>query len=57
MSQHSFGRAISRKAEGQWGGKADSTAAARVVKKIKPSPQLSVFTNVNVDLLFFFFFF
>lgn len=23
-----------------------------VVKKIKPSPQLSVFTNVNVDLLF-----
>lgn len=34
------------------GGEADSTAAGAVIKKIKPSPQLSVFTNVNVDLLF-----
>lgn len=47
-----FGESYFQEGRGPVGGKADSTAAGRVVKKIKPSPQLSVFTNVNVDLLF-----
>lgn len=42
VSQH-FGDSDFQEGSGPAGGKADCTAAGMVVKKIKPSPQLSVF--------------